>query len=70
MNEHSTDLLVRLEAIEIRVAHQDMAIADLNEVITEQWNRIAALERHLAMLRDELQNMATEPGAHERPPHY
>jgi len=44
----------RLEAVEIRLAHQDKMISDLNDVITAQWRKIDLLERQLGRLREEL----------------
>ncbi len=61
----------RLDALEMRVAHQDRMISELNEVITDQWNKLDVLERQLAHMREALQNIAPsreEPGP--PPPHY
>ena len=70
MNEVSTEL-ARLHALEIRIAHQDRVIADLNDVVTQQWSRIAALDRQLKALREEIQNIAPEhAGGNQPPPHY
>jgi uncharacterized coiled-coil protein SlyX len=61
----------RLDALETHVAHQDRMIAELNDVITSQWRKIDVLERQVAQLRDEIQNIATPRGAPEPPPpHY
>ena len=61
----------RLDALEIRVAHQDEAIADLNEVITAQWRKIDLLERQLKALREEFHNSGPARDAPEPPPpHY
>ncbi|HEY8579996.1 MAG TPA: SlyX family protein [Beijerinckiaceae bacterium] len=61
----------RLEAIEMRVAHQEFALAELNEALTAQWRRIEQLERLVAQLRDELQNVgAGREGPEPPPPHY
>ena len=61
----------RLDALEIRIAHQDHVIAELNETVTAQWKKIDALERELKMLREEVRNAypaRTEP--EPPPPHY
>ena len=61
----------RLDALEIRIAHQDRTIAELNETVTAQWRKIDALERELKMLREEARNAfpaRTEP--EPPPPHY
>ena len=71
MGSDSVETSTRLDALEMRVAHQDLAIAELNEVITSQWRRIDVLERHVALLREELQNLSLPRGAPEPPPpHY
>jgi SlyX protein len=64
----------RIEALEVRVAHQEQAIEDLNAVITDQWKVIEALQRKLARLEEELAEAELSSragGAVERPPpHY
>jgi len=61
----------RIEAIEIRLAHQDKMISDLNDVITAQWRQIDLLERQLGMLREELQTLEPQRQSPEPPPpHY
>lgn len=62
----------RIEALEIRVAHQDATIEDLHAAITAQWRTIDALSREVASLVDRLQDLGRrEPGAAEAPPpHY
>jgi SlyX protein len=61
----------RIEDLEIRAAHQDKIIADLNDVITGQWKKIEALERQLRRLGDEVEalNSAEAPPI-TKPPHY
>ncbi len=66
-----SELSERLDGLEIRIAHQDRTIAELNDVITEQWNKIAALDRQVMRLREEMQNMTPAREAPEPPPpHY
>jgi SlyX protein len=61
----------RLDALETRIAHQDRTLADLNEVITSQWRRIDILERQVAQMREEFQDLGASRGAPEPPPpHY
>jgi len=61
----------RLDAVEIRLAHQDKMIADLNDVITAQWRKIDLLERQLSRLKEELQSMEPQRAMPEPPPpHY
>jgi len=61
----------RLDALEMRIAHQDKTIADLNEVITSQWRTIDVLQRHVRELREEFRNMVPpRTGPEPPPPHY
>jgi SlyX protein len=66
-----TNITSRIDELEIRMAHQDNTIADLNEVITAQWKKIEALERQLLRLGEELQTQQQGDGsANQKPPHY
>ena len=65
-----TDTSNRIEALELRVAHQDKAIADLNDVILAQWKKIEMLERSLSRLNEEMQSMDSSSVPVDRPPHY
>ena len=60
----------RLDELEMRLAHQDKALGELNEVVLAQWRRIEALERQLARLNEELQDMESGPVPVDKPPHY
>ncbi len=64
----------RLEALEIRVAHQDQAIEDLNRTIIAQWKEIDRLTRELVKLSDRLasaeQAIGPDPGDEPPPPHW
>lgn len=63
----------RFEALEMRIAHQERAIEDLNTTVTEQWKQIDALNRQIARFGDRLQKVEdTAPSSpvDERPPHY
>jgi SlyX protein len=62
----------RIDALEMRLAYQDVTIETLNQTITEQWKQIDALTRQVAELKERLQEAeshATGP-ANEPPPHY
>ena len=67
-------LIARIEALEMRAAHQDQVIEDLNAVATEQWTQIDTLKRQIEQLRDriqELENSRNPAGLPEPPPpHY
>jgi SlyX protein len=62
----------RLNDMEIRIAHQDKTIAELNDVITAQWKKLEMMERQLRRLGEELEAMDVQdgPAANQKPPHY
>ena len=71
MDDSASDHARRLDEVEIRLAHQDRVIAELNEVITSQWRTIDALERRLSDALDELRKLAPQrDGPEPPPPHY
>jgi SlyX protein len=60
----------RIDELEIRLAHQEKTIGELNEVITSQWKKIETLERQLRRLDEELQALDVEAPPNQKPPHY
>jgi SlyX protein len=69
------DIIARLEAIEAALAHQDAALADLNEVVTRQWDAIDRLTRRAEGLSRQVDDLIHERGKAEEgpeppPPHY
>jgi SlyX protein len=71
MTDVSTEALARLDALEMAMAHQDVMLLELNDVVMAQWRRIDLLERKLALLQNELQSPgATRDGPEPPPPHY
>lgn len=73
MNDNGTTPMIdqRIMTLEIRMAHQDQTIADLNDVITAQWKKLDALERRLQRLGEEIETMDTGGApANQKPPHY
>lgn len=62
----------RIEALEMRIAHQDRIIEELNAAVTEQWKQIESLTRRVEGMVDRLQQLADgpAPNAPEPPPHY
>lgn len=65
-------LNTRIDALEIRLAHQDQMVDDLNETITAQWKEIESLTRQIARLGDQLQEFRDRApdGPEPPPPHY
>jgi SlyX protein len=69
--ENEMSDISRLDALEIRFAHQEQTITDLNEVITSHWKRIENLESQIRRLNEEFQNLDEGSGGPEpKPPHY
>ena len=61
----------RMNELEMRVAHQEKTIAELNDVITAQWKKMETLERKLQRFGEELEAMeSSETLANQKPPHY
>ena len=67
-----SDLATRLEDLEVRFAFQEEQIRQLDEVIQEQANHIAGLEKSLGALREQYGELAGEeaPAEEQVPPHY
>jgi SlyX protein len=71
MNDQPGNQSSRLNLLEELITHQDRMIAELNEVITSHWRKIEVLEKEVARLREELQNIGPARDAPEAPPpHY
>jgi SlyX protein len=64
----------RLDALEIRIAHQDAAIEDLNATITAQWKEIDRLKREVERLTDRVASaeasLPGDPQDEPPPPHW
>jgi SlyX protein len=62
----------RLDALEIRIVHQDDTIDDLNATVTEQWKAIDKLTREIKALTERLAaaNLTARDPREEPPPHY
>lgn len=58
--------------LELRIAEQDKVIADLNEMVVAQWQKLDAIERRLGELRDEFDETSAlrGDGPEPPPPHY
>ncbi len=64
----------RLDALEIRIAHQDEVIEDLNKTVIAQWKEIDRLSRQVARLTEHIANAAApggrDTGDETPPPHW
>ncbi len=64
----------RLNDIETALAHQDKTIADLSDVINDQWKEIELLKRKLSETNDKIQDIENLGGdnnqANVKPPHW
>ena len=69
--QEAAALQARLDGLEIRIAHQDQAIAELNDVVTQQWQSIDALNRQMQRMLEEVQALTpAREGPEPPPPHY
>jgi len=59
----------RVVDLEIRYAHLEKQLAELNQVVFEQQKTIELLQQQLVALRTRVTGMG-EPMENERPPHY
>ncbi|MEY2756833.1 MAG: hypothetical protein RIR33_611 [Pseudomonadota bacterium] len=64
----------RIDALEIRIAHQDRVIEDLNQTITQQWKDIDGLKREVARFAERMANaehaLGADLGEEPPPPHW
>jgi len=64
----------RLNDIETTLAHQDKTIADLSDVINDQWKQIEALKRKLLETNNKIDELESNAGANDqanvKPPHW
>jgi SlyX protein len=70
----SDSLLARIDTLEMRLTHQDLAIEDLNGALTRQWRTIDGLTRQILQLNERLQEVGASNGGtggvEPPPPHY
>ncbi|MCJ2089374.1 SlyX family protein [Methylobacterium sp. E-005] len=63
----------RLDRLEMRLTEQEATIEDLNRTVTAQWQVIDRLSRHVAGLREQVEEAAARAaprGPEPPPPHY
>ena len=66
-------LIRRIDALEMRLSHQDRTIEDLNAMVMAQWQEIEKLSRQIVRLSDQVQeagDSAAGEGPEPPPPHY
>ncbi len=70
----SKTLADRLDALEMRIVHQDETIDDLNATVTGQWAVIDRLSREIRALTERQASGDVSPARDPRedppPPHY
>ena len=68
------ETMSRIDALEMRIAHQDRIIEELNAAVTGQWRTIDDLTTQIRRMADKMQQLdasAASPAADEAPPpHY
>ena len=71
---HTHHMSERLEAIEIKLAHLELAVAEISDVVARQQKELdRALDRNQRLM-EKIAAIESESGAsataHEKPPHY
>jgi len=62
----------RIIELEIKVAHQEMVIEELNQILTQQQIEIANLQRYLEIIKYKIESIQSSPKevTEQPPPHY
>lgn len=60
----------RLTELEIRYAHLEHLVEQLNELVRVQTEEVARLRQALKHVHGRLESLGEEATPHERPPHY
>ena len=67
-------LLKRLISLESHIAHQDIIIQDLNEVVLRHWKNIDLLKIEISLLKDQIDILSVtndvSSSPDNSPPHY
>lgn len=72
MTDDAAKLAARVDALEMRAAEQERAIEDLNATVLAQWKEIESLNRQMARMGAQIQELEAHApsGEPEPPPHY
>jgi SlyX protein len=64
----------RLVDIEFKLAHQDQLLIELNDIVTQQQQKVMQLEELCGSLADKIRSIGdalpADAAGDERPPHY
>ncbi len=61
----------RITELEIKLAHQEKMLDELNEVVTGQWKDIDILKKKFVLMHEMIQQLETKNSeADEPPPHF
>lgn len=70
----SDDLQARVQTLEEKLAHREVEINDLSDMVSQQWKRLEALEREIDRTKDRIVTLEDEvgegPDANVKPPHW
>lgn len=74
MSDELKALDVRVQTLEEQLAHRDVELGDLSDMVSQQWKRIEALEREIERTKDRIITLEDEVGegtdANVKPPHW
>ena len=60
----------RIAKVEEALAHQSIALDELNEVVREQWREIERLRREITRLEGVIERSVEDASDDPPPPHY
>ena len=67
-------LTLRIDGLEMRIAHQDHTIEELSATIADQWKQIEDLTFRLTRLTEQVREVENSTGVSDEPepppPHY
>ena len=67
----SQDLVDRIDTLETHIAHQDLMLLDLNEIVTLQQKNLDAINKQFGRFIDRVEAMESQnPVPVKPPPHF